>query len=78
LEYIEIINDQVADDHELYNFYNSALNSMKKFDDQKQRATPEAGKHLKKMDFDIPHPLFILEDGSNQDALTDIKNYKPS
>ena len=51
---------------------------MKKFDKQKQKATPEAGRHLKQMDFEKPHPLFLVDDESNYDAISEIKNYKPS
>ena len=30
------------------------------------------------MDFDKPHPLFLVDDDANYDAVAEIKNYKPS
>lgn len=78
LEYIEVINDLISDDHELYNFHNSALNSLKKFDKTREKTSIDAAQHLKDMDMNYPHPLFKVEDEENYDALEELKKYKPS
>jgi len=77
LEFIEVINDLIKDDLEIFNLHKSALNSMKKFERTREKTALAAAKNLDKVDLEHPHPLFKDMDTQRADAINEIKAFKP-
>lgn len=77
-EYVEVIQDTIADNEDLTRWNESFVNSMKKFSRTRAKTSVEGARFLSKLNLNQNHPVFKAnESEAATDLLSRISNYKP-